>query len=80
MYCYGIENDGHYNVTDVKLQVEDRAAGGSLVNPASGIFDNLDGAASSTGSSGSGSGSGYGGIDGGSGGCQCQWVNWIQSV
>lgn len=80
VYCYGIENDGHYNVTDVKLQVEDRAAGGSLVNPASGIFDNLDGAASSTGSSGSGSGSGYGGIDGGSGGCQCQWVNWIQSV
>lgn len=75
VYCYAIGDDGHYNVTDVKLQVEDRAAGGTLVNPASGIFENLDD------SSASGDGAdGYGGIDGGNGGCQCKWVNWIQTV
>lgn len=80
VYCYAIENDGHYNVTDVKLQIEDRGAGGSLVNPAPGIFDNLEGSSGLGLESKLGAGSGYGGIDGGSGGCECQWVNWIQTV
>jgi hypothetical protein len=62
LYCYGIEENGHYNMTDKKFQVEDRAVGGTLVNPAFG---------SSTPSSA------YGGIDGGTGGCECQWTNWI---
>lgn len=78
VYCYAVEDDGHYNVTDVKLQLEDRGFGGSLVNPASGIFDNLSGLGSTpTSSVGSGSSSGYGGIDGGTGGCLCRWVNWV---
>lgn len=75
VYCYAIEPDGHYNISDVKLQIEDRGVGGTPVNPASGIFTNL-----SSGSSASNGDSGYGGIDGGSGGCQCQWVNWISTV
>lgn len=77
VYCYAIEDDGHYNVTNVKLQVEYRGAGGTLVNPASGIFDNLEGSSLSSSLS---SNSTYGGIDGGSGGCQCQWVNWISTL
>ncbi|KAJ5157694.1 uncharacterized protein N7482_008794 [Penicillium canariense] len=71
VYCYGIESDQHYNITDRKLQLEDRGFGGTLVNPASGIFDDLEG-----GDSGSNS-SVYGGVDGGTGGCECQWTNWI---
>lgn len=80
VYCYGIESDGHYNISDVKLQLEDRGIGGSLVNPASGIFTHLDGGSSSNSSLNSSVDSLYGGIDGGSGGCQCQWVNWISTV
>jgi hypothetical protein len=76
LYCYGIESDQHYNITDRKLQLEDRGFGGTLVNPASGIFDDLDGD-SSSGSS-SNSTTGYGGVDGGSGGCECLWSNWVK--
>lgn len=74
VYCYAIE-DGHYNITDQKLQVEDRGIGGTLVNPASGIFDDLEGESSSSSSGHSTDG----GIDGGTGGCGCQWVNWIST-
>ncbi|KAJ5801878.1 uncharacterized protein N7503_004328 [Penicillium pulvis] len=48
-----------------KLQIENRSVGGTLVNPAL--------------TSSSGSSSAYGGIDGGTGGCECQWVNWIST-
>ncbi|KAJ5085161.1 hypothetical protein N7532_009932 [Penicillium argentinense] len=71
VYCYGVGDDGHYNITNKKLQVEDRGIGGTLVNPASGIFDDVDKSASEN--------STYGGIDGGTGGCGCQWVNWIST-
>lgn len=74
VYCYGVESDQHYNITDRKLQLEDRGFGGSLVNPASGIFDNLDG---SDGSGSSSNSSVFGGVDGGTGGCVCRWTNWI---
>ncbi|KAF3391261.1 hypothetical protein F1880_007721 [Penicillium rolfsii] len=76
LYCYGVESDQHYNITETKLQLEDRGFGGTLVNPASGIFDDLDGS-SGSGSS-SNSTSGYGGVDGGTGGCGCQWTNWVK--
>ncbi|KAB8068408.1 hypothetical protein BDV29DRAFT_70169 [Aspergillus leporis] len=69
VYCYGMESDQHVNSTEKKLQIEDRGFGGKLVNPAPGIF-NLSASASSDDS-------GYGGIDGGTGGCSCQWANWI---
>ncbi|KAJ5124992.1 uncharacterized protein N7515_008817 [Penicillium bovifimosum] len=70
VYCYPVEDDGHYNITGAQLQLEDRAIGGELVNPASGLFKGLSGTRN-------GNGDGFGGVDGGSGGCGCQWVNWI---
>ncbi|KAJ5591982.1 uncharacterized protein N7459_002351 [Penicillium hispanicum] len=73
VYCYAVEENGHYNITDRKLQVEDRGVGGTLVNPASGIFDNVGEGNSSSNSTS------YGGVDGGTGGCGCQWVNWIST-
>jgi hypothetical protein len=73
LYCYGVESDQHYNITDRKLQLEERGFGGSLVNPASGIFDDLDGGSGSS----SNSTNGYGGVDGGTGGCGCLWTNWV---
>ncbi|KAJ5475172.1 hypothetical protein N7539_008238 [Penicillium diatomitis] len=76
VYCYSVESDQHYNITDRKLQIEDRGFAGTLVNPASGIFDNVPGAGAGAGAQGLGT-HGFGGIDGGSGGCACQWTNWI---
>ncbi|KAJ5091144.1 hypothetical protein NUU61_006014 [Penicillium alfredii] len=74
VYCYGVEEDGHFNITNKKLQIEERGIGGTLVNPASGIFDNLGDDSSSSSSS---NGSTWGGTDGGTGGCECQWTNWV---
>ncbi|KGO70285.1 hypothetical protein PITC_021040 [Penicillium italicum] len=73
VYCYPLEDDGHYNITAVQLQLEDRAVGGELVNPAVGLFKGLGDMKSATIKD-------AGGVDGGSGGCGCQWVNWISSV
>ncbi|KAF7183506.1 hypothetical protein CNMCM7691_003705 [Aspergillus felis] len=70
VYCYAMEENQHVNSTEKKLQVEDRGFGGKLVNPAPGIF-NLT--SSSDGSST------QDGVDGGTGGCSCQWVNWIST-
>ncbi|KAI2785944.1 hypothetical protein POX_h09708 [Penicillium oxalicum] len=79
VYCYAVESDQHYNITDRKLQLEDRGFAGKLTNPASGIFDNLGGDGDSTSSSGSNPNSNddFGGVDGGTGGCACQWTNWV---
>ncbi|KAE8150271.1 hypothetical protein BDV25DRAFT_129680 [Aspergillus avenaceus] len=68
VYCYGIE-DGHVNATEKKLQLEDRGFGGSLVNPAPGIFN----------TSGEADKGDLGGFDGGSGGCSCLWTNWVRN-
>lgn len=67
IYCYGLDNRGRINSTRKKLQLEDREAGGALVNPAMGPFATTkvfkkDG--------------GPGGIDGGTGGCGCRWTNF----
>lgn len=77
LYCYGMEGDGHVNGTEKLIQMEDRSFAGKLVHKAPGIFNN-------TGSSDSSDdedkdGEKYGGYDGGTGGCSCQWVNWIGS-
>ncbi|KAF7596142.1 hypothetical protein BBP40_003041 [Aspergillus hancockii] len=69
VYCYGMESNQHINSTEKKLQIEYRGFGGTLVSPAPGIFNISDSASNSD--------SGYGGIDGGTGGCSCQWTNWI---
>ena len=72
VYCYGMESGEQINSTEVKLQLEDRSYGGTLVNPAPGIFDLYGN--SSTDATGD-----YGGVDGGSGGCSCKWANWVSS-
>lgn len=64
VYCYGLLDGGEkYNVTEKLLQVEDRGVGGTLVNPVTGGDKNDQ----------------LPGIDGGSGGCGCEWVNWIST-
>ncbi|KAJ5081209.1 hypothetical protein N7456_013447 [Penicillium angulare] len=60
VYCYGIEENGHYNFTESRLQLESLGAGGTLINEY-------------------GDEAGYGGIDGGTGGCKCSWINWIST-
>ncbi|KAJ5183865.1 hypothetical protein N7492_001481 [Penicillium capsulatum] len=70
VYCYALTENGHYNVSYKKLQLEDRGAGGKLVNPASGIFKDKDSKKAK---------SNWNGTDGGTGGCQCQWTNWIST-
>ncbi|CAG8230343.1 unnamed protein product [Penicillium olsonii] len=72
VYCYPVD-DGHYNITGVQLQLEERDVGGELVNPAMGLFKGISGTKNSTVEN-------YGGVDGGSGGCGCQWVNWISTL
>lgn len=72
VYCYPLEDDGHYNITAVQLQLEERAAGGELVNPAGGLFKGLSETKNATTEDAFG-------VDGGNGGCGCQWVNWISS-
>jgi hypothetical protein len=72
VYCYPLEDDGHYNITGGQLQLEDRGIGGEVVNPAQGLFKGLDTTTTNS--------TEYGGVDGGSGGCGCQWVNWISTL
>ena len=67
VYCYGMDDREHILSAEKKIQLEDRAVGGNLVNPALGPFGNVN----VTRAQG-----GPGGIDGGSGGCGCRWVNW----
>ncbi|KAJ0427205.1 hypothetical protein BJY00DRAFT_307185 [Aspergillus carlsbadensis] len=73
VYCYGMEEDTYVNGTEKKFQIEDRAVNGELINPAPGIF-NL-----TSPDSGNEEGGNEGGYDGGTGGCGCQWVNWVGS-
>lgn len=70
VYCYAMEENQRVNSTEKKLQIEDRGFGGKLVNPAPGIF-NL--------TSSSDEGALLDGVDGGTGGCSCQWVNWVST-
>lgn len=70
VYCYGLDERRRV-VEDVKMWVdEDRAFGGSLVNPAAVPSSNGTSLEKRHDSE-------YGGVDGGSGsGCACQWQNW----
>lgn len=69
VYCYGMNDDQTLNATQLKLQVEERGYGGTLVNPAPGVFNNTNVVSSKEDG-------GWGGVDGVDGGCGCQWVNW----
>ncbi|KAL1955917.1 hypothetical protein VTO42DRAFT_7990 [Malbranchea cinnamomea] len=68
VYCYGMDVRGNIDQDEKKLQLEFRNAGGTLINPASGIFNITR---RETDEEGVGDG-----IDGGTGGCSCEWRNW----
>lgn len=77
VYCYGMDVRGRIERDEKKLQLEFRGFGGALVNPAVGVF-NLSDSGSDSGSGGGGDGDGDGdGVDGGTGGCMCEWRNWV---
>lgn len=67
IYCYGLDQQEHIISEEKQIQLEDRAFGGTLINPAQGPFGKVN----VTGDDG-----GPGGIDGGSGGCGCTWENF----
>ena len=67
VYCYALDQFQRPIADQKGIVGEARGFGGTPVNPAPGPF------ASMTVSAQNG---GFGGIDGGSGGCGCQWTNW----
>jgi hypothetical protein len=67
VYCYGMDDRERIISSEKKFQMEFRDFGGQLVNPALGPFTNVNVSLAD---------GGPGGIDGGTGGCDCQWVNW----
>jgi hypothetical protein len=68
VYCYGMDGQQKIVVSEKKLVAELRGAGGTLINGAPGIFSNPAGDG--------GFDPKAGGIDGGTGGCGCEWRNW----
>jgi hypothetical protein len=68
VYCYGMDGQEKIVVSEKKLVAELRGAGGTLVNAAPGIFSNAGGNDDLDLNAG--------GIDGGTGGCGCEWRNW----
>ena len=67
VYCYGIDDEERPVPSQKKLQNESRSFGGQLVNPTLGPFGDVNVSLAD---------GGPGGIDGGSGGCECQWKNF----
>ena len=67
LFCYGMDDRGVIDINARKIQPEDRAFGGSIVNPSQAFVDSPVTVPQG----------GPGGIDGGSGGCMCEWVNWL---
>lgn len=67
IYCYGVDNRQRIIPDQKKLQLEDRAFQGQLINPNLGPFGHVNVSISE---------GGPGGIDGGTGGCGCVWRNW----
>ena len=67
VYCYGIDDEERPVSSEKKIQNENRSVGGQLVNPTLGPFGNVNVTLAE---------GGPGGIDGGSGGCACEWKNF----
>ena len=67
IYCYGLDDEEKPVSSQVKIQLENRSFGGKLVNPTQGPFGDVNVTLAD---------GGPGGIDGGSGGCGCQWKNF----
>lgn len=71
VYCYGMDTRERIISSEKKLQLEFRGFGGSWINPAPGVFNTT-----TTDDNDENSEQGF---DGGTGGCSCQWINWILS-
>ena len=67
VYCYGLDDEEKPITSQKKFQIENRSFGGTLVNPTLGPFRRVNVTLAE---------GGPGGIDGGSGGCECQWKNF----
>jgi hypothetical protein len=68
LFCYGMDDRGHIDIHEGRFQPETRNFSGILVNPALGPFTNVNVTAAQ---------GGPGGIDGGTGGCLCEWSNFL---
>lgn len=67
LYCYGIDDEERPISSQKKVQLENRSFEGTLINPSLGPFGDVNVTLAD---------GGPGGIDGGSGGCGCQWNNF----
>jgi hypothetical protein len=78
-YCYKMDpsGDGKIIIDDESPQVllENRGAGGIQINPAPSKLNLPSG-----GNAGGTFDPNAGGIDGGTGGCSCEWRNWLGNV
>ncbi|KUL89631.1 hypothetical protein ZTR_00485 [Talaromyces verruculosus] len=86
-YCYGLEQHNsssssssssvaagpYYNLTNPKLQDEQRDSGGSIVQPSPDYF--VLAAALAQGATADEESP----VDGGTGGCMCEWRNWVET-
>ncbi|KAK2764522.1 hypothetical protein FQN54_009217 [Arachnomyces sp. PD_36] len=77
IYCYGMDARQNIVSEDKKLYFEFRGFGGELVNPAGKLFkgDGEDDEEEDKGPDMSWAG----GVDGGTGGCSCEYRNWVKS-
>lgn len=83
VYCYGLDNRQNIVADDKKLYFEYRGFGGKLVNPADNLFKGKEDEDEETENDDDDDGqdmSWAGGIDGGTGGCACEYRNWIKSA
>jgi hypothetical protein len=69
LFCYDLDEKGRVITDQRSFLGEDRAFGGTAVNPSTGPFSSS--VPKVTIAEG-----GPGGIDGGTGGCGCSWQNW----
>lgn len=67
LYCYAVDDEEKPISSQKKIELEDRSIGGTLINPTLGPFGDVNVTLAD---------GGPGGIDGGSGGCGCQWKNF----
>ena len=72
IYCYGMDETEHIVSSKKQVHLENRDFGGQgLINPGNRLFGPSVNVSIADG--------GPGGIDGGFGGCRCQWRNWIET-
>ena len=77
VYCYKLDPSGNGRIIidseSPQVVAEARGVGGVAVNAAPSKLTFADGG----NAAGSGFNASAGGIDGGTGGCSCEWRNWL---